>query len=105
MGKLEAPYGGIQGGKEAVFGEHIGVGEGVHERGFARIGVADERYPGNFGAMFALGGALSVEFFQFLLEDGDAVTDEAPVGFDLSFPRTFGSDASFFVVKGESRSG
>ncbi len=76
--------GSVEGGEELVFGEYVALAEEVHEGGFADVGVSDKGNAGELATVFALDRLLSVDLAEFLLEAGDFVEDNAPVGLDLS---------------------
>jgi hypothetical protein len=80
--QLDAARERVEGGKELIFGEDVGAGEGAHEGALAGVGVADEGDDGHSGALPAASvkGALAADRLDLALEAGDAVADEASVG-------------------------
>ena len=47
LGGLGPPHGGVEGGEQGVLDHDSGLGEAVHERGLAGVGVAGDRHRGD----------------------------------------------------------
>ncbi len=77
----------IQRGEQHVGGLHVGAGQAVEQRRLAGIGVADQRHDAVRHALAAcaMQAARGLNLLQFALELGDALLDQAAVGFDLGF--------------------
>ena len=84
----DAPRGGVQRGKEAVFDGDIGAGEGAHQGGFARVGIADEGYAKEVRALFAGNFALFGDAAEGAFENRDAAMRCASIHFELGFARS-----------------
>ena len=97
--QLNMPRGGVERGEETVFGKHVGIGQYIHQGGLARVRIPDQRDAGKPCAPLALDGALPVDLFQPLLEDGDPVPDEPAVSLDLRFSRSLRADAALLAGK------
>ena len=71
--------------EQAVFGEHVGLGQRVEERRLAGIRVADQRDDRMAGALavLALQAPARDDRLELALDLGDAVADHPPVGLDL----------------------
>ncbi len=71
------------------FASHLRFGQRVEQGGFAGIGVADQRHHRVRHALarLAVQAAGALDLFQFLADLGDALADQAAVGFDLGFAR------------------
>lgn len=75
--------GGVERGEELVFCKDVALGEQVHERAFADVGVADECHANHPAAVASLSCLLLVDFGKPLLEQAHAVEDDASVHFEL----------------------
>ena len=82
------PDGRVQGGEELVFREDVRFGQEVHQGALAYVRVTNERQAHQRTAIAALGGHLTVDLLQVLLELGDALLDDPPVHLDLGFTHT-----------------
>ena len=108
--KAHRANGGIERGEHFRGSQHVGMGQRVEERGFAGVGVADQRDHAerNGLARAAARGALAANGFDGLLDFADAVADAAAVGFEFLFARAAGADAAaqagkLFAASGEAR--
>ena len=79
---------GVECGKELVFGKHLTLGQEVHERTLAHIGIAHECHTNHASAVASLCSLLPVNIGQSLLEQAHAVEDDAPVHLELRLSRT-----------------
>ena len=91
--------GGIKGGKQLVFREHLRLGQPVHQGGLAGIGVAHQSHPHQGAAVASLCGHLSVDGREVLFECTDSVANDPPVGLDFFFSWTLHADATFLLLK------
>ena len=97
--ELEAAGGRVEGVEQAVVCGDIGACEGVQQRGFAGVGVADDGDDGHGVALApaALDAADLAHLFQLLAELLDLAPDVAAVGFELGLAgaaRTYGGGSS-----------
>ena len=85
---------GVEGGEEFIVGVGAGGGEGVEERAFAGVGVADDA-DGEVtgGALGDFAGFAALDAGDFLFEAVDAFADEAAVDFELLFAGAACADA------------
>ena len=74
----------IERGEEFVLGENLALGDEVHQRRFAHVGIADQRHADHCAAVRTLHGHLAVDLLEVLLQFGDAVADDAAVGLDFA---------------------
>ena len=83
----ELARGGVERGEEFVFGEDVGAGEFVEQRGFASVGVADDggSWDRDALAFVALDAALFLDGYELVFELCDAVADETAILFELGF--------------------
>ena len=83
--QLELADGGVEGGKQSVLHQHIGIGQRVEESGLAGVGIAHDGNNGQSGTSARLGSRVpgAVEVAQLTLELGDAILDSPPVRFEL----------------------
>ncbi len=109
-GQLDSAQFWIERGEHARRCEHLRAGDGVEERAFAGVGVADEgdRGYGNGFAALALLAANAANGLEVALEQIDAALDAAAIGFELGFAGTAGADAAAqlrhgFAAAGEAR--
>ena len=95
-GKLDGAKFGIERGEHARGREHLRTGDGVEERAFAGVGIANESNGGNgdgFAAL-ALLAANAADGVERELEVIDAALDAAAIGFELGFAGTASADAA-----------
>ena len=78
---------GIEGGKELVLHQHVGAGQGVEERGFAGVGVADQGDDGDGLPLAALPvlPAVGTHIFQFPTQMGNAPANLSLIHLQLCF--------------------
>ena len=82
-------HGRVQRGEQHVLGQHFGAAQGIEQRGFARIGIAHQ---GNHRIRHALARRAvqppgAAHIVQGLAQARYALPQQAPVGFQLTFPR------------------
>ena len=75
----------VERGEEFVLGENLALGDEVHQRRFAHVGISHQRHAHQLSAVGALHGHLAVDLFEILLQFRDAVAYDTAVGFDLAF--------------------
>ena len=92
-------HGRIQRGEQLVLRENVRAGHGVEQRRLAGVRIADDGDARVVAAPFPLRGALAIYLLEALLERRDALSDQPPVGFDLRFTRSLGSDAALLARK------
>jgi hypothetical protein len=75
VGQVDAAGGGVERGEQHVLGHDIGPAQGIEQRGFAGVGVADDGGVRRlvFLALLALGLALFADEFEFALAAVDAM--------------------------------
>ena len=81
-------YGSIEGGKELVFGEHLALGEQVHDGTLAHVGISYQCHTDHSAAVLALGVLLLVDFGKSLLEQAHSAQDDTAVHLELGFTRS-----------------
>ena len=89
-GQNQLPAGGVQGGKQHVGLGHAGAAQGIHQAGFAHVGVthkADHRHPGLGPGLAALAPAL-FHLSQLFGQCVDAGVDVAAVQLQLGLTGT-----------------
>src|SRR5205809_6479377 len=93
--------GRIERGEELVFDKNVRAREPAQERGFADIGVADDRRIRHRRtlAVFPLGGARAPDRFQLALQPVDLQPDLALVLFELAFALALRSDPAALLAE------
>ena len=81
----DLPDGGVEGCKEFVFSENVGLCKQVHKGAFTHVRVADQGETDHLSAVSALGAHLPVHLGKLFLEPGDSLLDDTAVGLDLGF--------------------
>jgi len=83
----DLPRGWIQRGEQAILGQHASAGKRVEQRGFAGIGVANQRHNRHAAAAPALAILLAVamDLFDLAFQQRDPVADHPPVELQLGF--------------------
>ena len=94
--QFQPARGGVQRGEQFVLGQDFRAGEGVEQRGFARVRVTHDgrERPEIALASVALRGALAADDVEFARDLGDAVLHAAAVGFQLRFTIPAHADAA-----------
>src|SRR5690606_711987 len=87
--QLDPPQGRIKGGKQLVGGIYRRLGEGIEQRGFASVGIANQGDHGDFRSTAGTTGLvpLTADLFQTLGDLLDARPQQSAVGFQLGFTR------------------
>ena len=85
----------VERGEEFVLGEHLAFGKQVHQSRLPHVGVAHEGDADESPPVLALGGLLFVNLHQSLLQQGDALEDDAAVHLQLRLTRTAESHGTF----------
>ena len=92
--------GSIEGSKEFILREHIGLGEQIHEGGLTDIGITDERDAYHLSAMLALGCHLFINRFELLTQEGDTLPDDPFIRLNLGLTHTaIGTTTASLAVK------
>ena len=94
--EIDIAHNGVQCCEELVLDQHVRAGKRVQERGFARVGIADERNDG-LPLLFAAGAAEIAALFDFLqiaFEIINALADAAAIHFELRFAGAARADAA-----------
>ena len=106
-GQLDGAQFGIERGEHARGRENVCAGEGIEERAFAGVGVANEsdRGHGNRFAALALLLAHAADGFKILFEMVNAALDAAAIGFELRFARSARTDAAAELRHGFAAAG
>lgn len=88
--------GRVQSRKHSGVGGDLGPGQPVEERRFSGIGISGQRHrgQGNRLPLSSLNSPAAADGFEILFEGLDAPGDLAPVGFELRFTGSAGSDAA-----------
>lgn len=89
----------VERGKEPVFGQDIGIGEGVHQAALAGIGIADKADLEAVLATFDRAFLALLDLFQLVLEVADALVDQAAVDFELFLTRSAHVGAGFDTIE------
>ena len=92
-------HGGVEGGKELVFGKHVAFTKQVHEGRLAHVGITYERHADHLTPVAPLSGLLPVYLFQLTFELGDSVENDAPVGFELRLARPTHTHAASLTLQ------
>ena len=97
----QAPQRWVQGREQLGGGVAVVSGQRVEQGRFAGIGVTHQRNRGNFIAGSGLARLRSppAHHFQALLQRGDTVAQQAPVGFQLGFARPAQADTAFLSLQ------
>ena len=98
----QGPRGGVQRRKQLVGRVGARFDHAIKKRRFASVGVAHQGHPKGAAplACLALCATLAFDFLQTLFDRFDAVTDHAPVQFDLRFTRaTTRADAALLALQ------
>ena len=90
LGESPASSGWVERLEETVASADFGVGQAVHQRRLAGVGVSDEGDQRNSGSVATLSVLLSMgaDALEVLLESLDLIADQTTVGFELGFART-----------------
>ena len=99
--RLQPAQGRVQGGEQLVGLEDAGLGEAVEEGRFAGIGVADQGHRRQLRLVPgppAL-GPLTDDTLQPLVEGGDALAEQAAVGFELGLARPPQADTTLLALQ------
>ena len=88
-------HGGVQRGKELVLGEDLALGQEVHQRALAHVGVSHQGHAYQAAAVLALRGLLLVYLLQPLLQQADTLQDDAAVHFQLRLAGASQSHGAF----------
>src|SRR5690606_30677597 len=91
--------GGVEGGKQLVFGKYIALADDVHQCGFTHVGIPYQGYSYQLTTVPALHFHLPVYGLQFLLQKGYLVPYNTSVGLNLGFPRTTHPDTPTLSFK------
>ena len=83
---------GVERGEELVLGQDVGVGQGVHQRGLAGVGVADQPDRRHVAPAGDLALAAVLDLAELLLEVADPLGDEPAVLFELLLARAPDAD-------------
>ena len=92
-------HGGVEGGEKLVLGKDVAFAEQVHYRALAHVGVSHQGHAGELAAVFALDGLLLVDGGQLLLQQRDAVEDDAAVGLDLCLTGAAHADTAALTLE------
>ena len=90
LGQAQAAKRRVEGGEQAVVGKDLRAGQGVEQRRFSGVGIADQgnRRLGRPAPVVALQAPAGDHRFEFLLDADDAILDDPPVGLDLGLAGT-----------------
>ncbi|MPM58316.1 hypothetical protein SDC9_105147 [bioreactor metagenome] len=88
------PYSSVERGKQFVLGKYFRFAQQVHQRGFAYIGIANKSCAHEFSPVFSLDGLLFIYVFEFVFKACNAIENNSPVSFQLSFSGTAHNDTS-----------
>ena len=86
---------GVQRGKELVLREDLALGQQVHQRGLAHVGISHQCHADEPSAVLALGAFLFVYLCQALFQQGHAVQDDASVHLQLRLTRSTQTHRAF----------
>ena len=92
--EFDSARGGIQRREEAVLDEQVGAGERTQDRGFAGVGVADQRGAELTRPPFALRGPLPGDDLELAAQVADAAADQATVRLQLRLAGSAEADAA-----------
>ena len=95
---------GVERGEELVLDEHAGVGQGVHQRALAGVGVADQRDGRRVAPAGDLALLAGLDLGELRLQVLDPVADEPAVFFELLLARAADADARPCSATGGSTS-
>ena len=98
---------GVQGVEQPVHRAHARPGEGVEQRGFSRVRIADQGYHGPQPALSPVTQKLTVRLSlrELSFQGCDPPADPSPVCFQLFFAGTSGPDSAAQTRHGFSRPG
>jgi len=101
-GKQAAARAGIQRREQFVFDKHVRARQRVEQRGFARIGIADERDRPDraFGPAAALHPAALPDVFDFLFETLNPPANDAAIHLEFLFAGSPNADAALLTHDG-----
>ena len=96
-----APRGRVERFEEPVPRGHLGLGQRVHQRALAGVGVADQGDERDAGAvtLLALLVTMRADPLEVLLEPLDLIADQPAVGFELSFAGTARADRALHAFE------
>ena len=80
--------GGVEGGEEFVFRQHIALGQEVEDSGLTHIGIAHKCHADKTLSVLSLESFLSVKLGELDFKSGNLLLDKAAVGLYLSLART-----------------
>ena len=90
----------IEGSKEFILREHIGLGEQIHEGGLTDIGIPDERDAYHLSAVLALRSHLLIDGLKLLAQESDALSDDPFIRLNLGFTHTtVGSSSASLAIQ------
>ena len=89
VGQLHPAHGRIERGKQHVLGHHLGAGQPVEQRRFARVGIAHQRHDRvrHLGAGLPVQLARLHHLVELPAQAHQLVVDGPPVGLDLRLAR------------------
>src|SRR5699024_11899786 len=91
--------GRIEGRKQPVLCFDAGIGNRVHESILARIGIANQRYSNVIRTRFSLRLPLAIQLLQLIFELGNALVNQATIGFYLRLSGSSGTNPSLLAGK------
>ena len=99
--------GRIKCGKQFIFGDYFGFGQGIEHGGFAGIGIADDGYNGNgLGCpLLAMDFTLSSYRFNFFAQFRDTAANAAAVYFEFCFTRPAHANGAACTTRATGSSG
>src|SRR5699024_5770927 len=99
MTYLTLANGRIEGRKQPVLCIDAGIGHGVHDSRLARIGIANQRYSNVIRTRFSLRLPLAIQLLQLIFELGNALVNQATIGFYLRLSGSSGTNPSLLAGK------
>ena len=89
----------VEGGKEFVLCKHLTLGEQVHHRTLAHVGIAHKGDTDQAPAVLPLGGLLLVNLSQTLFQQGDTLQDDTTVHLQLGLTRSTQTYRAFSTTR------